>query len=109
MCGGKNCGDMLDVFATSGDCGKCHKGMKPGVIDFMISKPVGDAFFSHEFHLQVYKCADCHTKIFPYKVVVGTATMEDMKAGKSCGACHGKGKDAFAPAVINCKKCHTAM
>lgn len=107
MAKGKSCGachNGKDAFASTGDCGKCHKGMKPGIITFKIPKPAGEASFSHEFHLQAYKCADCHTKIFPYKAGTLKATMADMENGKSCGACHLKGKDAFP--VDECVKCH---
>jgi c(7)-type cytochrome triheme protein len=110
MASGKSCGTChngKDVFATTGDCAKCHKGLKPGVINFKLPKPAGDATFSHEFHLQAYKCADCHTKIFPYRSGSTKATMADMENGKACGTCHGKGKDAFG--VDDCIKCHTKM
>jgi c(7)-type cytochrome triheme protein len=33
--------------------------------------------------------------------------MNDINAGKFCGACHGEGKKAFsAKAPENCVKCH---
>ncbi|MDA8427827.1 MAG: cytochrome c3 family protein [Geobacteraceae bacterium] len=107
MAAGKSCGTChngKDVFATTGDCTKCHRGLKPGVLTYMVPKPAGEATFSHEFHLQSYKCVDCHTKIFPYRVGATKATMADMENGKACGACHGKGKDAFG--VDECIKCH---
>ncbi|MBI5485367.1 MAG: cytochrome c3 family protein [Deltaproteobacteria bacterium] len=103
---GKSCGSChngKDAFAASGDCGKCHKGLKPGIISFKTAG--GEATFSHEFHLQNYKCADCHTKIFPFKAGALKASMSDMEAGKSCGACHNKGKDAFS-VQDDCGKCH---
>ncbi len=106
MAKGKSCGvchNGKDAFASSGDCDKCHKGMKPGNITFKTS--AGVATFSHEFHTQSYKCADCHTKIFAYKAGAMKATMNDMESGKSCGACHNKGKDAF-PVQDDCGKCH---
>jgi c(7)-type cytochrome triheme protein len=106
MVKGKSCGTChngKDAFAASGDCDKCHKGMKPGKITFKTS--AGEATFSHEFHLQTYKCADCHTKVFPFKAGVLKATMSDMESGKSCGACHNKGKDAFS-VQDDCGKCH---
>ena len=106
MAKGKSCGvchNGKDAFASSGDCGKCHKGMKPGNITFKTS--AGVATFSHELHNQSYKCADCHTKIFAYKAGAMKATMSDMESGKSCGACHNKGKDAF-PVQDDCGKCH---
>jgi c(7)-type cytochrome triheme protein len=103
---GKSCGSChngKDAFAASGDCGKCHKGLKPGKITY--KNEGGETTFSHEFHLQSYKCADCHTKIFPYKAGSLKATMSAMESGKSCGACHNKGKDAFA-VQGDCEKCH---
>ncbi|MEI7815827.1 MAG: cytochrome c3 family protein [Desulfuromonadales bacterium] len=106
MAKGKSCGSChngKDAFSAAGDCGKCHKGLKPAIIKFKTS--AGEASFSHEFHLQSYKCADCHTKIFPYKAGVLKASMGDMESGKSCGACHNKGKDAF-PVQDDCGKCH---
>lgn len=106
MAKGKSCGTChngKDAFSSAGDCGKCHKGLKPGNIKFKTSG--GEATFSHEFHLQSYKCADCHTKIFPFKAGARKATMGDMESGKSCGACHNKGKDAFS-VQDDCGKCH---
>ena len=106
MAKGKSCGachNGTDAFASTGDCAKCHKGIKPGVMKFKTDG--GEAAFSHEFHLQSYKCADCHTKIFPYKAGAVKATMADMEAGKSCGTCHNKDKDAFS-VQGDCGKCH---
>ncbi len=106
MSKGKSCGTCHngnDAFSAAGDCGKCHKGFKPGIIKFKTDG--GEAAFSHEFHLQNYKCADCHTKIFPYKAGALNALMGDMESGKSCGACHNKGKDAFS-VKDDCGKCH---
>jgi c(7)-type cytochrome triheme protein len=106
MAKGKSCGSCHDgktAFASTGDCATCHKGFKPGIITFKTD--AGLATFSHDFHLQNYKCADCHTKIFPFKAGALKATMGDMEAGKSCGTCHNKGKDAFS-VQEECGKCH---
>ncbi len=102
---GKSCGTChngTDAFTVKGECDKCHKGYKPGNIVFKTEG--GEANFSHEFHLGMYKCADCHTKVFPYKAGALKATMADMDKGKSCGACH-NGKDAFKSSD-DCVKCH---
>jgi c(7)-type cytochrome triheme protein len=108
MAKGKSCGachNGKDVFSASGDCDKCHKGIKPATITFKTE--AGVATFSHAFHIQAYKCADCHTGIFPYKALTGKATMADMEKGKSCGACHNKDKDAFSVKDDKfCDKCH---
>jgi c(7)-type cytochrome triheme protein len=77
--------------------------MKQGKVIFKTS--AGEATFSHEFHTEAYKCIDCHTKIFPYKAGKLKASMAEMEDGKSCGACHNKGKDAFS-VQDECGKCH---
>lgn len=103
---GRSCGachNGKSAFAVSANCDRCHKGLKPGKIKFKTS--AGEATFSHEFHTQAYKCADCHTKTFPFKSGVLKATMGDMESGKSCGFCHNKGKDAFS-VQDDCGKCH---
>jgi len=103
---GKSCGachNGKDAFASSGDCNKCHRGLKPGKVTFKTE--AGDVTFSHDIHIQAYKCADCHTKIFPYKAVSQKTTMADMEKGQSCGTCHNKDKDAFS-VKGDCEKCH---
>ena len=105
MATGKSCGTCHNgkvAFSVAGDCNKCHRGFKPGIIIFKTE--TGDAKFSHEFHLEMYKCADCHTKIFPFKVGAKHYTMGAMENGKSCGTCH-NGKDAFSTAG-DCDRCH---
>ncbi|MBT1073539.1 cytochrome c3 family protein [Pelotalea chapellei] len=106
---GRTCGACHNgkrAFTVSANCDRCHKGMKPSDINFNI-KGTPSATFSHSFHTQVYTCKDCHTRTFPYKAVVGKATMDDMAKGKSCGTCH-NGKDAFA-SNGDCNKCHKGM
>jgi c(7)-type cytochrome triheme protein len=74
----------------------------------------GTVTFSHEKHVAAgVKCTGCHVKIFKMKKgTSGTLTMDKMKAGEQCGACHtGKtvveGKTPFAVAEpANCEKCH---
>ncbi|HJV34930.1 cytochrome c3 family protein [Geomonas sp.] len=97
------CHNGKDAFSAVGDCNRCHKGFKPGVVIFKTS--IGEAKFSHQVHLDMYKCQDCHTKLFPYRIDSKHMTMHDMENGKSCGACH-NGKDAFT-AAGDCEKCHT--
>lgn len=102
---GKACGachNTKTAFTVAGNCDKCHKGFKPGIITFKTDG--GDVKFSHEFHLGMYKCDDCHTKRFPYKAGAKHHTMADMEAGNSCGGCH-NGKDAFS-VKGDCDKCH---
>ena len=74
----------------------------------------GAVTFSHEKHVAAgNKCTSCHVKIFKMKKgQSGPLTMEKIKAGQQCGACHdGKtaveGKTVFAATEqANCEKCH---
>ena len=70
--------------------------------------------FSHEQHkAKVDKCQTCHVKVFKMKKATsGPLTMEKMKAGEQCGACH-DGKSEIAGARVftvaadnNCVRCH---
>lgn len=59
------------------------------------------------------KCTACHTKLFKFKKgTSGPLTMEKMKAGEQCGACH-NGKTQVGTKVVftvadkaNCERCH---
>jgi c(7)-type cytochrome triheme protein len=102
---GKSCGvchNDKDAFTAQGNCDRCHKGFKPA--DVVFKNDGGEVKFGHEFHLGMYKCADCHTKFFPYKAGAKHFGMAGMEAGNSCGGCH-NGKDAFT-VKENCDKCH---
>lgn len=65
-----------------------------------------DAIFSHDSHVSEIglKCTECHDRIFTTKEKHRRVTMEEMKRGASCGACH-NGKRAF-DVRANCSNCH---
>ncbi len=103
---GKSCGACHNgktAFTVAANCGSCHRGLATKTLHYP-SKPVNDAVFSHDFHLNIYKCLDCHTKKFDYRQGSRKTTMAGMEKGKSCGVCH-NGKTAFA-ASGDCNKCH---
>ncbi len=62
----------------------------------------GNVVFDGTIHSKI-KCNDCHAALFKMKKGANPATMKDMEAGKSCGACH-NGTKAFS--VKDCAKCH---
>lgn len=65
-------------------------------------KTTGKVVFDGKSHADAgLKCKDCHPA--PFKMKKSEHKMADMKAGKSCGACH-DGKKAFD--VKECAKCH---
>jgi c(7)-type cytochrome triheme protein len=67
-------------------------------------KTNGKVIFDGKAHTDAgAKCADCHSKPRLFEMKKVSLKMDDMKAGKSCGACH-DGKKAFS--VSECAKCH---
>jgi c(7)-type cytochrome triheme protein len=74
----------------------------------------GPVTFSHGEHKEkAEKCTACHVKIFKMKKAQDAPyTMERMKNGQLCGACH-DGKTEVAGKVVfattdkaNCERCH---
>jgi len=100
---GKSCGGCHNgskAFAVSGDCGSCHL-----THDINFEVEAGNAQFSHEIHTGNYSCSDCHPDLFiPAVGRNSRVTMEQMAAGKSCGACH-DGNTAFS-SEADCESCH---
>ncbi len=99
---GKSCGACHRgerAFALA-DCSRCH--LAGNVL--MKVKNAGPVTFSHAFHTGIYRCTDCHPKVFPLGYVRERATMLDMDKGKSCGACHDD-YTAFTTRE-NCVRCH---
>lgn len=103
---GKSCGTCHNgkkAFTVAANCGSCHRALSTKPLTYKV-KNVKDAQFSHEAHLKMFKCNDCHTKNFDYRQGSRKATMAEMEKGKSCGVCH-NGKTAFASSG-DCNKCH---
>ena len=85
--------------------------------DFTVEKgkdSPGSVTFSHEKHkAKVDKCTACHVNVFKMKKgTSGPLTMDKMKAGEQCGACH-NGKTQIGGGVVfavddgnHCEKCH---
>jgi c(7)-type cytochrome triheme protein len=72
--------------------------------------PTGVVKFSGEVHSKAgITCKECHSEgMFP-KMKQGAVkiTMDQIYAGKQCGACH-DGKKAFdAKPEANCNRCHS--
>ncbi|HWI39931.1 MAG TPA: c(7)-type cytochrome triheme domain-containing protein, partial [Verrucomicrobiae bacterium] len=101
-----SCHNGKQAFTVAGNCGNCHKGMTPREIVFPV-KGVQDAAFSHKMHTGMYKCQECHTRLFAFKAGQKHYSMEQMEKGASCGACH-NGKTAFASSG-DCWKCHRGV
>jgi len=99
---GKSCGACHNgkkAFALSA-CTKCHPVKELTFVD----KDAGNVTFSHTSHLGMYKCGECHTKLFATARSKVRVSMQEMEEGKSCGACH-DGKAGFT-VKENCATCH---
>jgi len=99
---GKSCGACHNGKAAFGvsECAKCHPVKE---VEFKV-KDTGDVKFSHELHTAMYKCGDCHVKLYLPTAKNKPKTMAQMEQAQSCGACH-DGKAAFT-VQENCDRCH---
>jgi len=61
--------------------------------------------FPHWVHRINFKCYVCHDTIFQMKAGVDPVTMDAIRDGKFCGACH-NGKVAFPVGFDTCDRCH---
>jgi len=63
------------------------------------------ATFPHWFHRIRYKCYACHPGVFEMKAGANAITMDAIREGKFCGACH-NGKIAWEVSFDTCNRCH---
>jgi len=77
---------------------------KDAVVDPTVAE-MPNIIFSHKKHAVWNGCELCHPDIFG--VIKGSTryTMQDIFAGKYCGACHGK----VAFPNLDCQRCHTEL
>ena len=61
-----------------------------------------EIIFSHKKHAVWNGCELCHPDIYGVKTGTTKYSMEDVFAGKFCGACHG----SVAFPAIDCQRCH---
>lgn len=64
--------------------------------------------FPHGAHTQLLACRSCHSKIFPLRrgAEPTVVTMDQIKAGRNCGACHGPVSFGVKD---ECARCHTRV
>jgi c(7)-type cytochrome triheme protein len=83
---------------------KRTKIQEPQEFDLSAKEPnMPDIVFSHKKHTVWNGCELCHPEIFGVKKDSAPYSMQDIFAGKYCGACH----DKVAFANIDCQRCHT--
>ncbi|HBG47085.1 MAG TPA: hypothetical protein DDW94_08860 [Deltaproteobacteria bacterium] len=69
---------------------------------------VGPVVYPHALHDKLYKCSECHPKIFKDKRGANNMSMKMNMDGKFCGSpnCHNSQR-AFP--LYDCIKCHTKV
>jgi len=63
---------------------------------------MSDVIFSHKKHAVWNGCEVCHPDIYPNQKDAVRKRMIEIRAGQSCGVCHGK----VAFALGDCARCH---
>lgn len=102
---GESCGACHNKKSTIGldKCTACHPAKD---VAYTVAGAV-PVTFSHEIHLGMYKCQDCHGGAFGKPGSHTPAKMADMEKGKSCGSCHDD-KQAFT-VKGSCASCHKVL
>lgn len=103
MAAGLSCGachNGRQAFSVTRNCYRCHPTRE---VNYSVPD-IGDVLFSHQSHLSMFGCTDCHPELFRAGSGNPTVSMAQMEQGLSCGACH-DGAGAFDVAD-NCAACH---
>lgn len=103
---GDSCGSCHNgkkAFAST-DCSRCHAKMTSFKKEISYpAKTMSAVAFSHELHTTMFKCDDCHIKLFKFKKGGSGMKMDDLYQGKFCATCH-NGQSGFS--INDCQKCH---
>jgi c(7)-type cytochrome triheme protein len=90
------------VYAALGDLVFERKGAPEG------SASIKPSIFPHWVHRARFRCYVCHPKIFEMRQGANDVTMDKIKKGQFCGACH-NGRIAFNVEFQTCDRCHTEL
>jgi c(7)-type cytochrome triheme protein len=71
------------------------------------SDDISPSVFPHWLHRTRYRCDSCHPRLFEMKLGASEISMDLIRKGESCGACH-NGQQAFAVSFTNCARCHVS-
>lgn len=105
----------MAAMEKGASCGACHGSKSAIGLDKCSScHPVravpyrvagaSTVTFSHDLHLERFRCPDCHGAVYARPGGRKSASMVEMAKGKACGGCH---DDIQAFTVNgNCAKCH---
>ncbi|MCC6347334.1 MAG: NapC/NirT family cytochrome c, partial [Nitrospirales bacterium] len=115
LAAGVNCMDCHLGVAHGGEfrnrvnlerCAQCHEERKSRISMSDISMGDGEnvVTFRHQVHTAMFKCSECHTKLFPMKKGATKITFADHTTDKACYSCHNSRKAHF-----DCGRCHAQV
>ncbi len=106
---GSGCGTCHDgarSFSMDTACARCHSAL-PRERTLSDHSSPGAICFSHDAHVaRALDCRVCHAAMpsgTGHESLPGHVSMEELFRGRSCGACHGRGR-SFGLAA--CSRCH---
>jgi c(7)-type cytochrome triheme protein len=117
---GQSCGVCHGkVGFSAGACSRCHAAMPHGTLTAQLDTGIvlaravdttqgpaalfAPSRFTHWPHRIRYRCSACHNSLFAMRAGSDTLTMEVLREGRACGACH-DGRAAFT--MSDCTRCH---
>lgn len=89
----------VGAYAAMGDLVFERKGEVEG------SEAFPPSIFQHWVHRVRYRCYVCHPAPFEMELGANAVTMDAIRNGQFCGACH-NGRVAFGIELQNCERCH---
>jgi len=87
-------------------CNECHEKRQAAInmSDIRIGGADKAVTFSHKSHTAMFKCTECHAKLFLMRKGVTKITFADHQKSKLCYSCH---NDKIAS--YECSRCHAVV
>ena len=97
---------LIFMLSTSAFAGELNEIIMKSNIESMKKSGVGHVIYPHKFHETIYRCNDCHPKIFIEKNGANKINMQKNIEDQYCGSagCH---NSAYAFPLYECDSCHT--
>ncbi len=99
---------IISLLSIPAFAGELNEIIMKSNIESMKKANVGHVVYPHKFHETIYKCEDCHPKIFIEKNGANKITMQKNIEEQYCGSagCH---NSAYAFPLFYCDNCHAAV
>jgi len=99
---------IILLFSIPAFAGELNEIIMESDIENMKKAGLGHVIYPHKFHEEIYKCADCHPKVFIEKKGANKITMQKNIEEQYCGSagCH---NSAYAFPLFYCDNCHVPV